>query len=90
MSTTTRQHVNHIRDANGQVRAVCEFCGEQSPPTTPDTSGEPDLWELPAGWGVAPYPADHVHRDGSVGSLFECPGCVEKLRAGQKLKIRNH
>jgi hypothetical protein len=40
------------------------------------------------GWSEAPFPADHQHDDGSIGSRYTCPACNKLLRAGRTLQTR--
>lgn len=79
---------NYTRTARGLVAALCQFCGCQAKATRPNDSGEPDLWAMPRGWSEAPYPADHRHADGSIGSRYTCPDCNCQLRAGATLQTR--
>lgn len=67
--------VNTERMADGRVRAVCEWCGRKSRPSKPSPRGEVDLFEIAAGWSVAPYSPGFVHADGSTGDLWTCPAC---------------
>lgn len=76
--TQPRQNIRS--DGGGAVAAVCELCGRQSPFGAPDATGEPALWTLPGGWSQTPFPAGHVHPDGSVGSLYACPACNARRR----------
>lgn len=79
---------NRVPAREGQVAAICRFCGLQAPPTPPNSCGEPDLWLMPQGWSEAPYPVDYHHRDGSAGSLYSCPACNSHLATGQSLRRR--
>ncbi len=78
------------RGGGGRVRAVCQCCGAMSRSHEPAKDGEADMWKLGRGWSEAPYPADFVHTDGSVGSTFTCPRCNQKLHAGHSLKLRSY
>jgi hypothetical protein len=82
------EHVNHTPVRNGKSSAVCRFCGRTSRAVAVCDDGEPDLFHLQRGWSEAPYPADCEHSDGSVGSLFSCPKCNQRLRSGERLKWR--
>lgn len=72
-----------------KVVALCQFCGKRSKPCWPDKDGEPEMWDIGNGWSESPYPHDFVHADGSVGSLFTCPPCNKRLRAGEVLTTRD-
>lgn len=83
--------VNVITTRTGTVRPVCEFCGRMGRAVAPDAvseRGHIDIFALGRGWAVAPYPPDHVHRDGSTGDLFECPACRRRLQRGESLRAR--
>jgi len=80
--------INHTQVRNGCSRAVCQCCNKQSRPVRVDDDGEPDLWRMARGWSVAPFPANCVHRDGSVGSKFTCPACNVRLNRGETLQLR--
>jgi len=77
---------NTITLADGRLRAVCEYCGRKSRPTTPDSRGRVDLFEIALGWSVAPYSSDFIHRDGSMGDLWRCPSCNRALSRGDGLR----
>lgn len=79
---------NYVTIADGRKAAQCQCCGTQSRPTSPTYNGEPDLWKMARGWSEAPFPADHQHDDGSVGSRYTCPACNKLLRAGHALRTR--
>ena len=66
---------------------TCDLCGHQSRPLPIDSAGRCDFWDLPRGWSVAPYPPDHIHRDGSRGDLYVCPRCNSRLRAGETVPV---
>lgn len=79
---------NYAATAGGKVAALCQCCGAKARATKPTSDGEPDLWAMARGWSEAPYPADHQHSDGSIGSRYTCPACNKRLRAGQTLPLR--
>lgn len=79
---------NHTEPRQGKSSAICECCAKQSRPVPVDADGEPDLWKMARGWSTAPFPADFVHRNGSVGSTFTCPACNTRLRNGEALQLR--
>ena len=84
-----RAVLTNVRPAPyGKVRAICRFCNEASRPARADRDGEPDMFELGAGWSCAPYPASYVHEDGTKGSLWCCPSCNRRLYAGESLRER--
>lgn len=66
---------NHERSKAGKVRAVCHDCGKKSAWVAPDSTGQPEVFDMVPGWSVAPYPVDYLHIDGSHGSQFWCPSC---------------
>lgn len=66
----------------GKQRAVCQFCGKQS-----RAHERVNIFVLGAGWSVAPYPADFVHTDGSLGSMFTCPTCNTRRTFPRSLKL---
>ncbi len=73
---------NHTVTRDGlKASAVCEWCNKHSRPVRRNGRGEPDLWELPVGWSIAPHSADVVHADGSSGSLWTCPTCQRQRGA---------
>jgi hypothetical protein len=76
------------RDAPTLIRAQCQCCDRQSRPVQPDAVGEPDLWRMARGWSQAPFSPDFKHSDGRTGSLYTCPSCNTKLRAGLTLQRR--
>lgn len=78
---------NTTTTSSGRVRAVCEFCGRQSRSVVP-VDGRAWLLDLPRGWSEAPYSPTFAHPDGSTGSLWQCPGCVQRLRRGEGLRSR--
>lgn len=80
---------NHVTTADGRKAALCQCCGTKARPTKPTGNGEPDLWAMARGWSEAPYPADHQHSDGSIGSRYTCPTCNKLLRAGRTLPLRS-
>jgi hypothetical protein len=84
------EYINYAKTSNGKVRAICECCGKKSLAVLPDEDGEPPLWRLAAGWWQAPYPADFIHSDGSIGSNYTCPGCHKKMQSGQSVKLRSY
>ena len=79
--------MNTLTTASGKVSAVCEFCGRQSRPVVP-VDGRVWLLDLPRGWSEAPYSPTFTHRDGSTGSLWQCPACVRRLHRGEGLLSR--
>lgn len=81
--------INSTPVRNGKASAVCACCNKKSRPVAVDRQGEPDMWMITRGWTSAPYPADHVHNDGSKGSTWTCPACNKRLRAGESLKLRS-
>lgn len=88
--TSATPHINCVPVRGGKVAAICEFCGARSRPCVPDKDGEPSMFDIGRGWTEAPYPHDFKHPDGSVGSLFACPKCEKRLRAGETLRSRGH
>jgi hypothetical protein len=89
VSSLKHQHANCAPSTRGRVVALCCCCGKRSKPCLPDKDGEPDTFAISRGWSVAPYPHDCQHSDGSVGSMFTCPSCNERLRAGEVLVLRD-
>lgn len=88
-AVTEPDPVNVLTTPAGQLQAVCEFCGRLSDPTDPDDRGRISIFAAEvAGWQEAPYPSDHVHRDGSTGPQWTCPPCVRRLRNGESLMPR--
>lgn len=79
---------NFIRTRTGRVRAICECCGRISASLPPGDDGQPSMWDLPKNWSTAPYFADSLHDDGSIGSTFTCPSCNERLHRGERLQLR--
>jgi hypothetical protein len=79
--------VNTVTTASGRVLAVCEFCGRMSRPAAP-VDGRVSLFDLPRGWSEAPYSPTVTHRDGSTGSLWQCPACRRRLERGEGLPSR--
>lgn len=70
---------NVARTTAGKLRPVCEFCDKRGRAVEPDDRGRIGLWDLAAGWSVAPYPPDFEHDDGSHGSKFQCAACQRKM-----------
>jgi hypothetical protein len=64
---------NYVTTATG-VSAICG-CGRTSKPVATQADGRPSFWDLPQGWSCAPYPATHLHQDGTYGSQYVCPTC---------------
>lgn len=58
---------------DGARSPVCDACGAVGPAKI--AHGRFDPWDLATGWACTPYPKDHVHRDGSTGTLFLCGTC---------------
>jgi hypothetical protein len=78
---------NVIRTSTGRLCPVCEFCGKVGRAATP-LDGRLSLWDVARGWIETPYPPEFVHDDGSIGSLWTCPGCDRRLRRGEALRGR--
>jgi hypothetical protein len=86
---SAQEAVNVVRTSSGKVRAVCEFCGRQTRPVTPDPyRDEPGLFDLGRGWSMAPYPKTFTHPDGSTGSQYSCPDCNARFDRGESLRSR--
>lgn len=81
MSSTT--WVNTIETASGRLRPVCEHCGKIGRSIAPNSRGVISCFDLALGWSIAPYPADYLQRDGSLGSTFTCSTCNRTIRDGQ-------
>lgn len=81
-------NANHTTTSAGKKAAICQCCGMHARATEPNSNGEPDLWKMARGWSEAPFPADHEHSDGSVGSRYTCHDCNKMLRAGRTLTTR--
>lgn len=79
---------NYTTTGAGKKAAICQCCGMRARATEPNNEGEPDLWKMSRGWSEAPFPADHKHEDGSIGSRYTCPACNKLLRAGHTLQTR--
>ena len=84
----TGQAVNVITTKAGKLRPVCEFCGKVGRAVNPDGRGSVSVLDLARGWSVAPFPVDHMHRDGSTGDQFACPSCNRRLDRGDGLRVR--
>lgn len=82
-------HINHTPARNGKSAAVCCCCDKHSRPARTDSKGEPDLWDMAQGWSQAPYPADFLQSDGTIGSTYTCPACNKRMRAGETLRLRS-
>ncbi len=82
--------MNTLTTASSRVRAACEFCGGMSRPVPLAADGRLFLFDLPRGWTEAPYSPTFTHRDGSTGSLWQCPACVRPQRRGEGLTSRAH
>lgn len=80
---------NHLTLSNGKKAALCQCCGRQARATEQTREGEPNLWQMARGWSEAPFPADYLHLDGSIGSRYTCPSCNKLLKAGHTLKTRS-
>jgi hypothetical protein len=83
-------YANVKKTRTGKIRAICEFCGTQSKPVTPDVDGDIPLFRLARGWWCAPYPADFEHSDGSKGDRYTCKKCSDRINNGERLKIRSY
>lgn len=81
--------VNYVTARNGKVAAICEVCGKKSKYTQAEYNGEPSFFNL-SKWSQAPFPKNFIHRDGSIGSLYKCPTCENRLRNGESLKCRSY
>lgn len=82
--------LNYRTTRRGFVIAICQFCGRESKASRPGRDGEPGLLRIGQGWAEAPYPRDFIHRDGSRGSLYECPACYKRLAVGDSLVPRQY
>lgn len=71
-----------------RVAAQCQCCDRKSRPVEADHEGEPDMWKLPRNWSQAPFPADYLHTDGTIGSKYTCPACNARLNKGETLPLR--
>jgi len=89
-SVTPLRPLNVRLSTPGRGRPVCEFCGASTRADVPLHDGQRiSLWEmfdLPRGWSTSPFPAGHVHGDGSVGSTYCCPRC-NRQRGGLAVKL---
>ena len=65
--------VNLIPTKTGRVQLVCHICGRIS-----GARGTARFSDIPNGWSMAPYPAESVRPDGSIGSLYTCPTCCDR------------
>ena len=81
-------NTNHVTAGNGKVAAVCDCCDRKSRLVIAGSHGEPELWNMGRGWSQAPFPADYMHPDGSIGSMYTCPACNKLLRSGIALTLR--
>lgn len=94
MTTTTErvqlhEAINFRVTHDGRLRVVCEFCGTVAQPVEADDRGLPDAWAvLERGWGMAPFPTETVHRDGSTGTRYDCPSCLRRMDRGERMTPR--